>query len=316
MRKIVYVKYSNERDDRFKIKTVIEQDENGARYVKKYALTEAAKTHIEDIKRHEAHLAQCTVGTKLIFNHCRLGDGYIDCDYVKGEPLSLILNRKIMQKDEDGALKLIQEYCSQLQQIATEPFVVTEEFEQVFGKVKFDREQKSCKVTDIDLIFSNILADGNNWNVIDLEWTFDFPVPVNFLIYRAFLFSGSKIREMIEHNCTLSKLGINKTAKQQFEQMDVHFQQWVKGTEIAHWEMSHLQTRKSLVEINTEVADKERQIQNLNNELATMRASRSWRITEPLRKATTALRSNRYTCLLLKGIKSLKKMVSVLPGRR
>lgn len=36
------------------------------------------------------------------------------------------------------------------------------------------------KGVDIDLIFSNIMVQGNTWIVIDYEWTFDFPVPVDF----------------------------------------------------------------------------------------------------------------------------------------
>ena len=29
------------------------------------------------------------------------------------------------------------------------------------------------------------MVQGNTWTVIDYEWTFDFPVPVDFLLWRA-----------------------------------------------------------------------------------------------------------------------------------
>lgn len=311
MRKIVYIKYSNERDDKFKIKTVIEQDDFGKRYVKKYAMTDAATAHIVGIEKHEKLLSQNAVGTKLIFNHCTLDNGFIDCKHVTGKPLSAILNQKIAQKDEEGTLKLIQEYCNQLQHMATEPFVITEDFEQVFGNVHFSEEQKSCKISDIDLIFSNILVDGNDWNVIDLEWTFDFPVPVSFLLFRAIMYGGSRIQEFAERFSVFTILGIDSDIQAQFTQMEIHFQNWVKGSELPLADMTYLQKRTSIAEMNAEidalnatiihqnsVIDKlhteidalrgqvnsvAAELEHSRQDLESVLQSKSWKLTKPLR---------------------------------
>lgn len=318
MKEIVYVKYSNERDDRFKIKTVIQQDENGERYVEKHALTEEAREHVRKNAAYAKKLAQCAKGTKFHIAKCTEHEAHIECEYIKGEPFSAILTQKVSERDYDGALEMIREYYAQLQQMATETFVVTEAFEEVFGKVAFEREQKACPVTDIDLIFSNILVNDGIWNVIDLEWTYEFPVPVNFIIYRAILFGGTKIRELAEKYHILSMLGIDKVELMQFEQMDIHFQQWVKGNEIAHWEMAHLQKRMTIDDI---VEEKEAEIRRINDDNAALRAenqnyrvqldsiliSRSWRITASLRGFIQKIRSNKYTYLIAKGIKSLLK---------
>jgi hypothetical protein len=37
----------------------------------------------------------------------------------------------------------------------------------------------------VDLTPRNILVDGNKWMVVDNEWSFDFPIPVVFLLFRA-----------------------------------------------------------------------------------------------------------------------------------
>lgn len=47
--KTVFVKYSNERSDSFSIKTIIEQDESGKRYVKKLPLTDEAVSHVKSM---------------------------------------------------------------------------------------------------------------------------------------------------------------------------------------------------------------------------------------------------------------------------
>lgn len=321
MRKIVYVKYSNERDDKFKIKTIIEQDDSGKRYVKKYAMSEAAMAHILSIEKHEKLLSQNAMGTKLIFNRCTLDNGFIDCKHVTGKPLSAILNQKITQKDDEGALKLVQEYCTQLQHMATEPFVMTEEFEQVFGKIFFTEEQKSCKISDIDLIFSNILVNGNDWNVIDLEWTFDFPIPVSFLLYRAIMYGGSRIQEFAERCSVFSMLGIGTNEEAQFTQMEIHFQNWVKGTELPLADMTYFQKRTSISEMNAEIdslnaaiIQQNTVINKLNAEIDALRhhansiateldrsrqdlesvlLSKSWKLTKPLRSFVSLIDSKK-----------------------
>lgn len=68
------------------------------------------------------------------------------------------------------------------------------------------------------------------------------------------------------------------------------------------------------LDILAEFEKKDNEIQRLNaeicrlqGELNRMESSRSWRITALLRKTTTALRFNRYTGLILKGIRSLRQ---------
>ena len=40
-------------------------------------------------------------------------------------------------------------------------------------------------VADFDLIFANILVDGDHWTLIDYEWTFDRPIETRALAFRA-----------------------------------------------------------------------------------------------------------------------------------
>ena len=69
MKNTIFVKYSNQRDDRYKIKTVISEDETGNRYVEKYPLTKAAKVHIEQIAEYGKQLEDIAADTKFTFNN-------------------------------------------------------------------------------------------------------------------------------------------------------------------------------------------------------------------------------------------------------
>ena len=60
-----------------------------------------------------------------------------------------------------------------------------ERYQKVFGEITLPVSVPFAKGVDIDLIFANIMVQGNTWTVIDYEWTFDFPVPVDFLLWRA-----------------------------------------------------------------------------------------------------------------------------------
>ena len=149
MKNTIFVKYSNQRDDRYKIKTVISEDETGNRYVEKYPLTKAAKVHIEQIAEYGKQLEDIAADTKFTFNKCDAKDGVVHCEYITGTAFSSVIGQKVMSGDEEGALKLAQEYCGELYKVATVPFAETEAFAKVFGRPMFDRAHMSWAVTDV-----------------------------------------------------------------------------------------------------------------------------------------------------------------------
>ena len=72
--------------------------------------------------------------------------------------------------------KLMEEYEKRIfRQTPELPFEQTESFEKVFGSMALKEQMAATEVTDIDLIFSNIIVDADGtWTVIDYEWTFLF----------------------------------------------------------------------------------------------------------------------------------------------
>ncbi len=86
------------------------------------------------------------------------------------------------------------------------------QIEKVFGQ-SFFKEKKWLKIGAVDLIFDNIIIGKNEKKyLIDYEWTWDFPVPVEFVIFRSvytFLsymkFKGYDIKNLYEYFSYLFK---------------------------------------------------------------------------------------------------------------
>ena len=83
--------------------------------------------------------------------------------------------------------------------------------------------------TNIDLVCGNILVNEEKWTAIDYEWSFDFPVPVKYLLYRIiFYFTDHAGRGKEFEACDFyGKMGITAEERTVFEEMETSFQQYV-----------------------------------------------------------------------------------------
>ena len=97
--------------------------------------------------------------------------------------------RKLDQLLAQGKLSELEElffyYLKKVQNLhSTDTFIKTPEFVQVFGDAELTGEYSCAKMSNIDLVPANILILKDRQVVIDYEWTFDFPVPAGFILYR------------------------------------------------------------------------------------------------------------------------------------
>ena len=117
-------------------------------------------------------------------------------------------------------------------------FVETPQFEQVFGKVKLPQKLRCGLVSDIDLVCANLLLT-DPVTVIDYEWTFDFPIPGNYLAYRAlhyYLETHSK-RQVLKNREPYRQVGITDEELIAYCQMEENFQRYITGEHVPMREM-------------------------------------------------------------------------------
>lgn len=222
---IVYSKYSNDRAEKFAIVTNIIEQKDGKKVIEKEPLTKAAQEHIKSLEKSYELLSKRYVGSNIKINHCKNINGNMQFEFVNGTSLEAIFDQFIAKNDINGFIALLTKYKEAID----------------YGK--------EMLVTDFDLIFGNILVDGDIWNVIDYEWTFFKQIPVEKIMARALYcyLLGSKKREEFVLSLMdneLKHMGISKVLWEDMIQEEVEFQKKVT------------KQKKSMIEIHKLIGKK------------------------------------------------------------
>ena len=238
-RRVLYSRHSIERRQEHQIRTDLEQTPQGERIISKYPANEKARGHLENMARSYERLSSVLAGTKFRPNALkRINDGdgnlkRLEFEYLKGPTLEDELNICRMEKRTDDALLVIKSFCDTLRSTRDMTgFEESERFSEVFGGVSLPEGLSCMPVTDVDMIFTNIICD-KWWNVIDYEWTFDFAIPVDFVIYRALFYYTRNIPDDAFDGLDLfAAAGIGEDLKKCFARMEHNFQLFIKGDRV------------------------------------------------------------------------------------
>ena len=233
--KICYSKYSNERDGRFCIRTDICEGPQKRRWVRKASLEETSGCFLKSLIDKRKRLSALFTDTPYHFNKCKEASGEICLEYLKGDSLEVMLDRRLEAGDIQEMKALMSAYFApMLQHKKLEQFQKTEAFERVFGPAEGLSEMAALPETDIDMIFSNAVASGEGWELIDYEWTFFFPVPVKYVVYRCLLYyiRGNAKRLCLEGEDLYGYFGITEEEQRIFERMESYFQKYILGAHI------------------------------------------------------------------------------------
>lgn len=212
---IKYVKYSNDRAPQYRIKTVITRNKTGETGVCKYPLTEEAREHVCQMAVAYENLQKRYQGGKLGINQCTLvEDGnevYAAFEFVAGRPLSELMDECLEKGDLEGFHKYFEEYVERVGYREEEP------------------------VADFDLIFANILVQGDDWTLIDYEWTFGKTIETRELAFRAiycYLLEDER-RNALNLDRILEKLQITEQEAENYRKQEMDFQQFVTGKQMS-----------------------------------------------------------------------------------
>ncbi|MBQ2803948.1 MAG: class I SAM-dependent methyltransferase [Lachnospiraceae bacterium] len=217
-----YTKYSNDRAAEYAIRTEIGRDGRGVPYVRKYPLTEAAREHIKGMAVAYENLLERYEGGRLEINKCTLteedGECFAQFEFVKGVPLSELMDRCLEKDDLDGFHELFKEYVERIGYNSEHP------------------------VADFDLIFSNVLVLEDKWTLIDYEWTFGKPIDTKELAFRAiycYLLEDEK-RNKLELDRILEELAITEKDAENYRKQEMDFQKFVTGERYSMAQMRDL----------------------------------------------------------------------------
>lgn len=263
MEKLIYSKYSNERSRKFSLRTdILEQD--GRRLVKKTPMEKEGVNHVASLVKWMEELEHIFKDVSFVCNKCTLEGKSAVLEYVSGETLEERLDSLLKQGETEEAEKLFESYLGKVDDIYKgQPFVKTEKFLHVFGDASFGEEMECAGVTDIDMVCQNLVLTEPAV-VIDYEWTFDFPIPGKFVVYRIihYYIHMNAMREVLDEEGLYKKFGISSSMQEEFEKMEACFQNYI--TE------GHIPMRDMFTEMSPGamwIQEKYAQLQGENREL-------------------------------------------------
>ena len=235
MEEVIYSKYSMDRAKAFAAKTVITKDDNLVKAVYKYAVSDASRAHINRI--FDIYIKLTSIYKENVkVNKGILIENGIKLEYLEGISLEEILDKAFLSGENNAAVELIKQYIDKIINVLPKiKFHITDEFKKVFGDLSFDEKVintlEATNVANIDAIFSNVIINNDIWNILDYEWTFEFPIPLNFILFRAlnvYLYSSDRRRRLWNEGI-MEKFGIDKNQQKLFAQMDFNFHKYVNG---------------------------------------------------------------------------------------
>lgn len=212
---IKYVKYSNDRAKEYQIRTEICRDADGIATVKKIPLCEEANEHIRGMAVAYRNLLERYEGGRIGINRCTLheenGRVWDSFEFLEGRLLSELMDECLEKQDQEGFRRLFAEY------------------------VERTGYNPDYPVSDFDLIFGNIMVQGDDWTIIDYEWTFGKDVDAKELAFRAvycYLLEDER-RNALDLDWILETLGITEQDAKQYREQEMDFQKFVTGQRLS-----------------------------------------------------------------------------------
>ena len=204
-----YVKYSNDRADKYTLRTEIVDTPQEGRVVRKIPMSDEARGHVRGMSRSFALLKERYAGSGLHVNPCRLtGEGYAEFTYENGVTLEELLDQCLERDDLEGFYRL---------------------FDRYYELISWGQDRA---VTDYDLIFANIMVDGERWSLIDYEWTMKrriSPAEVAFRAVYCYVLEEEKRRKKLDWSAMMDRLGILPRMEEEFRLREIKFQVQVTG---------------------------------------------------------------------------------------
>lgn len=237
MKKIIFSKYSNDRNKNFKIHTDILEDEMGKRYVRKVGMTEEGKAHLKVMSENALKLENMYEKTIFSANKCSYSDGVLELEYVEGRTLESMLDFCIAEKKYDKLCSLLTMYVCEMRKLATEQFLPCEKYYEIFGEEAYSpTEAFSMKLSNVDMIFANLIEDEDKWTVLDYEWTFPILVPIEFILYRTinYYLTPKRIKGMGDVDI-YRLFGVDESLRDKFRIMEENFQKFVYKDNTPLW---------------------------------------------------------------------------------
>lgn len=213
----LYVKINNDRKEEFRILTqIIYDSEKQQRYVRKLPITKAAQAHIGRMMKEE------NIGAEKLKPVVSNSQDMLQYEYLKQATLDAEIKECLDKKEINAIFDKLDAFFEAAFSKAEIKVYDTETFQKVFGKTTSMGEVLCICPANIDLICDNVFPIDECYHVIDDEWVFPFPIPVEFIQWRI-------LNELFNKHSELWKLTPKKAFYERYAIQEEHeaiFRSW------------------------------------------------------------------------------------------
>ena len=269
--KILYVKNNSERAKEFQLKTII-YEENGQKFVKKQALCKEAISHLKKMKDSYVKLTNSIINPKIkLAKIVDESEDALTFEFINGVSLESRYNNSLKLGEKESN-KIIKEYKELLVTgFKTTKFdnstMVNDEYKRTFGDFDYaELNGELCLdgISNIDLIFSNIIFKDDNIYLIDYEWVFDLNISIDYIVFRA-LHNRNNLYAKMEKNF-INNIVVNKNGF--FNIQNNYLANRLNITQQVQEKENQVQEKENQVqEKENQIQEKENQIQEKENQI-------------------------------------------------
>ena len=196
-------------------------ENSGNNYVYKVAGSSKAIPHINKTAQVKIENENCSIiSANLLTDRIRY-------PYLEMQSLEEILSASISDSDWEKCEDILDLVWTKILGTSNESNnFYTTDFQKVFGRKKLDSVMHTKSGQDIDLILDNIFIDGDKFVVIDPEWTFDFDIPIEYVMWRIVnecYTNHPVLSSKLDRYNILNKYGIGEESEQVFREWEMHF---------------------------------------------------------------------------------------------
>ena len=286
------IKIGAQRKDEFNIYTIIWSDGK----VSKTPISAKANEHIKRMVEGSKH----DIG-KIRCLDAELKDDSLYYDFINQKSCEYMILDFIAKNDKEKFFELIEDIYDALFYNSFESDeYATEEFLKVFKEksdIKFHCHDKSY----LDVILGNMFIIDGKFTVIDYEWIYDFPIPLEYIFYRTFsyhFYSSKLFREFTSFEEIFEHFNLDTENLKLFKRWELNFLGYILNrppltrSEIIPLEnVEKIDLLQKEIELkNKEIIKKNKEINKKDKELKSLLNSNSWKITKPLRKFKSILK--------------------------
>lgn len=218
---VIYAKINSDKNEQFRIATIIYETNNKRSVVKK-PLNSSAKEHILNIYKN----AQNNIVSSISNCPVSINEEGIYYDYCNCKNMDEIICDLIDNQKYNDISPIIMEFFKPYFDISQYAEYHNEEFTHIFGNTKYNKPLKCINPANIDLICDNIMIDNNKYIIIDTEWIFNINVPILFILWRTIREIYSKhpiLNDVISFEEMLKNFNIDQTESEIFKDWALNF---------------------------------------------------------------------------------------------